>query len=212
MNFDKFFDQLFDTDKKNVFLPTGINSLDKFIHGGFLPELVIFSGRHNHGKSTILLNFVANFSHYQQFKGMLIVPKTSSKPLIRRLLSIIEGADVENLGDELIFERLMEIKKTILRRVQIEYDPISLDDILSNALQSKVSYLIIDDFQFLLESHYFSNKFVIESLVKINKFIRENGIPVFLSLPALASAEKRYIGDFLGEKFKWEKGLFVFEI
>ena len=66
MNFDQIFDQLFDKDKRNVFLPTGIHSLDKFIHGGFLPELVILSGRHNHGKSTILLNFVANFSYYQR--------------------------------------------------------------------------------------------------------------------------------------------------
>lgn len=192
MNFDEIFNQLFDTDKKDVFLPTGINSLDKFIHGGFLPELVILSGRHNHGKSTILLNLVANFSYFQQFKGMLIVPKTSSKPLIRRLLSIIEGADVEKLEDELVFERLMDLKKTLLSKVLVEYDPISIDDILSKAFQSKVSYLIIDDFQYLLEAYYFSNKFFVESLVKINKFIRDNGIPVFLSLPALASAEKRY--------------------
>ena len=196
MSFNKIFDQLFQFEGKERLFPTGINRLDQFLDGGFTPELVVVSGRYNHGKSTFLHNLMLNFSYYQEFRGMLVSPQSSPKSLTKRLLSILEDQEIENLSEEVVLDRLSDIKSLMNSRVQVSHEAIRLEYILEKAKTWRADYLIIDDFSQFLEDSWFSQKFLVESLRMLQLFVKEEQVPVFISLDAMSSAEKRY-----GEQF-----------
>ena len=192
MSFNKIFDQLFQFEGKERLFPTGIKRLDQFLDGGFTPELVVVSGRYNHGKSTFLHNLMLNFSYYQEFRGMLVSPHSSPKSLARRLLSILEDQEIEKLSEEVVLDRLSDIKSMLGSRVQVSHEATRLEDLLEKAKSWKADYLIIDDFFQLLEYNWFSQKFLVENLRMLQLFVKEEQVPVFISLDAMSSAEKRY--------------------
>lgn len=193
MSFHEIFNQLFDQSGTPQTLSTGIRSLDKLIDDGFGAEVVVIAGRPNHGKTTLLLNFVLNFSYFQEYKGIYIAPRADQKSLTKRLLMMMEDTDIplDLWSEELLVDRMVALKKLFQQKVLVDYHIDNVDTILTKAKESKVSYVIIDDFFTIFENGSITPKVYGEILYKINQFVREINIPVFLGMTLWSSTDRR---------------------
>lgn len=192
MNFEELYAQLFDNDGKDQILATGYQKLDKFLGGGFGAELVAISSRPLHGKSTLLLNLMLNFSYYQQYKGIFVAPMSNMPSLVKYLASIIEDKEPndEYWEAEHLVDTLSDIKSLFRNRVKLDFKFQDLEEVLTEAITWKASYVMIDDFLGVMGFAYSPSLFH-ELLCRIKLFTQEHGIPVFISLLAQPTVERR---------------------
>ncbi|MFD2202813.1 DnaB-like helicase C-terminal domain-containing protein [Shivajiella indica] len=192
MNFEELYAQLFDNQVKGETLSTGWKKFDQFLGGGFGAELVAFSGRPLHGKSTFLLNLMLNYSYFQKYKGMLIAPMSNMPSLVKYLASIIRNEEdpKETWSEVQLLDCLSDIKSLFLNRVKVEFQYQNMDEVLTQAKLWKASYLILDDF-YQIMGNFFSAAHYYENLCKLKEFSQEAGIPVFISVMAQSSVERR---------------------
>ncbi|MGY6520502.1 MAG: DnaB-like helicase C-terminal domain-containing protein [Mongoliitalea sp.] len=193
MSFHEIFNQLFDQSGTPQTLSTGIRSLDKLIDDGFGAELIVVSGRPNHGSTSFLLNLMLNFSYYQEYKGMFIAPRSDQRHMTKQLISIIEDSvkPLDEWDEDILVDRVADIKRLFQQKVIVAYDFDSLDAVLTKAKSAKVSYLIIDDFFSIVSQPYLASKNYADFYQKLNRFIKETKIPVFVAMMTSASASKR---------------------
>lgn len=192
MDFEGLYAQLFDNQGKGDLLATGYKKLDQLLGGGFGGELIAFSGRPLHGKSTFLLNLMLNYSYYQAYKGMLIVPMSDMPSLVKYLASIIRNEEepMEDWGEEQLLDCLSDIKSLLRNRVKVAFNLQNLDEVLTEAKLWKASYLMMDDFYQVMGYAYMPSAYY-EALCKLKDFSQETGIPVFINVMAQATVERR---------------------
>jgi len=191
--FDHIFHNLFESNDGEKNISTGLRTLDKLIDGGFGSELIVVSGRPNHGKTTMLLNLLLNFSYFQEYKGMIVAPRSNQKSMIKRLISIIEDSEqpMDNWNETILLDRISDTKRLLSKKVLVDYHFENLDVIVTKAKDWKASYLIIDDFLSIVQHAFLGTKDYLILIEKLNSFIKETKIPVFISILARSSVEKR---------------------
>jgi len=191
--FDHIFHNLFESNDGEKNISTGLRTLDKLIDGGFGSELIVVSGRPNHGKTTLLLNLLLNFSYFQEYKGIIVAPRSNQKSMTKRLISIIEDSEqsMDNWNETLLLDRISDTKRLLSQKVLVDYHFENLDVILTKAKDWKASYLIIDDFLNIVQHAFLGTKDYLNLIEKLNGFIKETKIPVFISILARSSVEKR---------------------
>jgi replicative DNA helicase len=192
MNFEKFYAQLFDNEGQGQVLATGYKNLDQLLDGGFGAELIAVVGRPLHGKSTLLLNLMLNFSYFQEYKGILVSPLSNLPSMTKYLATIIQDTEtgMEDWEEEMLLDSLSDIKSLFQNRVKVDFTFQNLEEVLTTAKAWKASYVIVDDFMSIM-GYAYSPSYYHELLCRLKEFSQEAKIPIFISLLSRTSVERR---------------------
>lgn len=192
MNEQEFFKRLGIDASLSTPLLSGYQSLDELIHGGFSNEIVTVASRPGHGKTAFLFNLMMNFSMKQDFKGIAAFPRMSQRDFILYFTSWLTNINVfEKALTEEIYEKVYAHYHTLTsKRVQLLHRKLTLEEIFTLAELNRVDYIILDDYLRSYIWQYDVNKFA-EDFAKIQAFMENRNISVFVSILTSRIAEKR---------------------
>jgi replicative DNA helicase len=173
-------------------LLSGYLELDELIHGGFSNEIVTVASRPGHGKTALLFNLMMNFSLKQDFKGIAAFPRMSQRDFIMYSTCWLANINVfeKELTEEILKKVYSHYNTLTSKRVQVIHRKLSLEEIFTLAEVNKVDYIILDDYFRSYTWQYDVEKYA-DDFSKIQSFIEEKNISVFVSILTSRIAEKR---------------------
>jgi replicative DNA helicase len=173
-------------------LLSGFKDLDELMNGGFSNEIVTVAGRPANGKTALLFNLMMNFSLRQEFKGVAAFPRMTQRDFIYYFSSWITNSDFFNVEptDETLEKIYPHYNLLTSKRVKVVHQILSLDEIFTLAELQNADYILLDDYFRSYSWQYDIEKYV-EDFSKIQDFVQEKKISVFVTILTSRMAEKR---------------------